>query len=191
MNSIIPILACNNAFLYNPRSAFLLRVSSKSLCDEFDKNLNPVTWWFWIQCFLIPKIVGLPSNLKAEFYKSMIQKYFAPAPAIWTRMRCQYMYLIGSQMYDQNRTKVHDVLCTHKELMHTAKGRAFFMDMVSEWGRCLGENHRSASAVHEIKQYIEYSFTIGYEGVIIGHKQEPDRASMLALEDSFVMWRMC
>jgi hypothetical protein len=193
MNAIISILASHDVFLHDPRGAILLRTSNKRVREEFDRNLHPVTWWFWIQYILIPKIMGLPSDLKPEFYMLMLQKYFAPASAIWKKKRPEYMYRIGSVLYDgcSAEQKVLDIICVNMEFTMTAKGRALFMGMVEEWGRCFGEDHRNAVVVREIKQFIKYSFLLRYNAVVsCGHKNQVHwRDEALALADCFAEWQ--
>jgi hypothetical protein len=194
MNPALTIFITNftHLFLDDPRGAFLLRTCNKNVRRAFDKFLKPATWWFWIQYFFIPNIVGMPCDLKPEFYMSVLDNYFAPSRPLWTRMRCKYMLSIGNDLHggSSNFFKINHILIVNSDLMISAKGRAFLLGMINEWEECLGED--VADVLSTVRNFIRYSFFLEFETTITaGHNgQEHNKCDAVLMEGLFKKWRV-
>jgi hypothetical protein len=136
MNTVLTVLITNYTRLFedSPRGAFLLRTSNKSVRAAFDKFVSPTMWWLWIQNFFMPSLTGLPLDLKAEFYISLLRKYFAPINDL-EKIRCVFQWKIGvlldRRMDDDD--KVFRLLTEYQILSRSAQGRAFMIRLVKEW----------------------------------------------------------
>jgi hypothetical protein len=204
MNAALIVLLTNYSRLFvdDPRAAFLLRTSSWKVRHAFDRLSDPVVWWLWIHHFFIPKITGLPFDLPTKFYKKILQHYFSLWHSSWEeelprweRGRCACIHFVGGVL---NSGSCPDQMASHIlsyfdcHYVTTAKGRAFFLGVVDEWGECFEDNEKISIALSTVRNFIKYSFQIhsttmfiraGWNGRIITNQE---REELTWLYD---MWR--
>jgi hypothetical protein len=171
MNAALTVLFTNHSRLFvdNPRAAFLLRTSNWKVRHAFDRLSDPVVWWLWIHHFFIPNITGLPADLPTRFYRKILKKHFKSVwyssweqqLARWERERCNTMQSIGRILVTgscPDRMARYILYWLDDFFVTTAKGRAFFLRMVDEWGECFEDNEKISAALSTVRNFVKYSF---------------------------------
>jgi hypothetical protein len=165
MDTVVSVLLTNYSSVFTsiPHAALMFRVASKSICKSFDTHLPPSTWYLWVQ-HLIPKITGLPSDLKAEYYAVLLRNYFGPLPADFSRRRCFHMRKLGNIIHVNFWVddRVYEAISYFRFLTSTAKGRAALLSMLQEWEDSFDdtERERCITVVRTIRAMMEGVFIL-------------------------------
>ncbi len=145
----------------DPIAALFMLHLNRKMRREVEQQL----YWMIVNRFL-PKIVGLPHNLKPVYYVRLLRNYFLARPLHPQEWRPMDSSKIGAVILNSN----DDAKALHSAIrkmgtymLHTARGRAYMIGIVKEWKTYLEsrfEEHDGLRLIAEIQQVLQDAFVI-------------------------------
>ena len=118
--------------------------------------------WKLIQHKFLPHLVGLPADLKPEYYLLLLRNYFGAKSAHHTcRLSSRFCYVFK---HSTKERLVKYLLNIAREFAHTAHGRSCVRTLLNEWKCCLKDEDENCNyksdAIESTIEAVDSLFTI-------------------------------